>query len=171
MRGSGWENTPWKPVVLVEEGEVVVEHPVCYTGGKELDQSEPVAVIGFEAEQRTAPSDYGRESPEAAAWESVGAMVRGSGQEKRVTGWDATLWGSEEPAWVLQACSVAGWSDLVSEADCRCLRPSLADWEAGQEDQESRVHGLGSFEDLEMGNLSVQVYLHPPSHHLCLCPC
>ncbi len=25
---------------------------------------------------------------------------------------------------------------------------------------------LESFEDLEMGNLSVQVYLHLPSHHL-----
>lgn len=136
--------------MLVEEGEAVVEHPVCYTGGKERDQSEPVAVVGFEAEQRTAPSDSGRESPEAAAWESVGATVLGSGQEKRVTGWDATWWGSEEPAWVLQACSVAGWSDLVSEADCRRLHPSLADWEAGQEDRESRAvrEGTGKSQTL-----------------------
>lgn len=57
------------------------------------------------------------------------------------------------PPWVLQPCSVAGWWDLVSEVDCRRLPPSLSDWEAGQGDQGSTVCGLGSFEDLEMGNL------------------
>ncbi len=98
MRGSGWENMPWKPVVLVEEGEVVVEHSVCYTGGKELGQSEPGAGVGFEAAQRTASSGCGRESPEAEAWESAGGRIQGSGQERRATGWDAASWGSEEPA-------------------------------------------------------------------------
>ncbi len=34
---------------------------------------------------------------------------------------------------------MAGWSDLASEADCHRLPLSLADWEAGQEDQESRA--------------------------------
>ncbi len=91
---------------------------------------------------------------------------------------------------------MAGWLDLASEADCPRLPPSLTGWKAGQEDQESTagwkqrgtvIHrittdqdesdllnvgnvnllcGLGSFEDLEMGNLSVQVYLHLQSHHL-----
>ena len=67
MRGSGWENMPWRPVVLVEEGEVVVEHSVNYIGGKEQGQSEPGAGAGFEAEQRTVPSGCGRGSPEAEA--------------------------------------------------------------------------------------------------------
>lgn len=67
MRGSGWENMPLRLVVLVGEEEVVVEHFVCYTGGKELGQSEPGAEIGFEAERRTAPSGCDRESPEAEA--------------------------------------------------------------------------------------------------------
>lgn len=114
--------------MLVEEGEVVVEHSACCTGGKELGQSEPGAGVGFEAEQRTAPSGCGRESPEAEAWESGGGRVRGSGPGRRATGWDAASWGSEEPAWVLQACSVAGWLDLVSAADCRRPPPLLADW-------------------------------------------
>lgn len=125
--------------MLVEEGEVVEEHSVSYTGGKELDQSEPGAGVGFGAEQRTAPSGCGRESPEAEAWESAGGRVRGSGQGRRVTGRGAALWGSEEPAWVPQACSAAGWSDLAFEADCRSLPPSLAEWEAGGEDRESRA--------------------------------
>lgn len=117
--------------MLVEEGEVVVEHSVCYTGGKALGQSEPGAGFGFEAEWRTVPSGCGRENPEAEAWESGGGKVRDSGQERRVTGWDAASWGSEVPAWVPQACSVAGWSDLASEADCRRRPPSLADRQAG----------------------------------------
>lgn len=53
--------------MLVEEGEVVVEHSVCYTGGKERGQSEPGAGFGFEAVWRTAPSGCGRENPEAEA--------------------------------------------------------------------------------------------------------
>lgn len=77
----------------VEEGEVVVEHLVCCTGGTELGLSEPGAGVGFEAEQRTAPSGCGRESPEAEAWESGGGRVRGSGRERRVTGWEAASWG------------------------------------------------------------------------------
>lgn len=151
--------------MLVGEGEAVGAHSVRYTGGKEMGQPEPGAGAGFEAGQKTVPSGCGRESPEAEAWESGGGRVQGSAQERRVTERDAVSWGSEEPAWVLQACSVAGWSDLVSEADRHHLPPLLGGWEAGQEDQESRVCGL------EMGNLSVQVYLHHLSHHLCLCLC
>lgn len=125
--------------MLVEEGEVVVAHSVRYTGGKELDQSEPGAGVGFEAEQRTAPSGCGRGSPEAEAWGSAGGRLRGSAQERRVTGWGAASWGSEEPAWVPQACSVAGWLDLAFEADHRRLPPSPGDWEAEREDRESRA--------------------------------
>lgn len=81
--------------MLVEEGEVVVEHSVCYTGGKLLGQSEPGAGFGFEAGWRTAPSGCGRENPEAEAWGNGGGKVRGSGQERRVTEWDAASLGSE----------------------------------------------------------------------------
>lgn len=34
---------------------------------------------------------------------------------------------------------MAGWSDLVSEVAHRHLLPLLVDWEAGQEDQESKA--------------------------------
>lgn len=51
----------------VEEGEVGVEHSVCCTGGTALGHSEPGAGVGFEAEQRTAPSGCGKESPAAEA--------------------------------------------------------------------------------------------------------
>lgn len=119
----------------VEEGEVAVEHSVCCTGGTELGQSEPGAGACFEAVQRTVPSGCGTESPEAEASESGDGRVQGSGRGRRVTGWDAALWGSGEPAWLLQAC----WSDLVSEADCRCPPLLLADLQAGREDQESRA--------------------------------
>lgn len=50
MRGSGWGNMRWRLVVLVEEGEVVVEHSVSYTGRKEPGRSEPEAAVGSEAE-------------------------------------------------------------------------------------------------------------------------
>lgn len=119
----------------MEEGEVAVEHSVYCTERKELDRSEAVTEVGFEAEQRTAPSGCDRVSPEAEVWVSGGERVRNSGRETRAMGWDAALWGSEEPAWVPQACL----SDLASEADCLCLPPSLADWEAAIEDQESRA--------------------------------
>lgn len=36
--------------MLVEEGEVVVEHFVCCTGGKETAQTEPGAEADFEVE-------------------------------------------------------------------------------------------------------------------------
>lgn len=84
--------------MLVEEGEVVAEHSVCYTEEKEQGQSEPVPGVGFEAEQRTAPSGYGRVSPEAEALENGGGRIQGSGPEMRATGWDAALLGSEESA-------------------------------------------------------------------------
>lgn len=115
--------------MLVEEGAVAVEHSVCYTGGKELGQSEPGAAVGFEAERRTAPSGCGTASPEAEAWASAGGRVPDSGPARRVTGWDAALWGSEELTWVPQACSAAR----------RRLPPSVADWWAEREDQESRA--------------------------------
>lgn len=114
--------------MLVEEGEAAVEHFVCCTGGKETGQTEPGAEAGFEAEQRTAPSGCDKESPEAGAWESGGGRLRDSGPGTRATGWDAASWGSEVPAWVLQACSEAGWWDLASEADRRRPPPSLSDW-------------------------------------------
>lgn len=119
----------------MEEGEVAVEHSAYCTERKELGRSEPAAGVGFEAEQRTAPSGCDRVSPEAEAWVSGGGRVRNSGRETRAMGWDATSWGSEEPAWVPQACL----SDLASEADCHCLHPLLADWEAAIEDQASRA--------------------------------
>ncbi len=82
----------------MEEGEAVVEHFVCCTEGKEMGQTEPGAVVGFEAVQRTAPSGCDKVSPEAEAWENGGGGLRGSGQERRVTGFDVALWGSEVPA-------------------------------------------------------------------------
>lgn len=158
--------------MLVEEGAAAVEHSVCYTGGKARGQSEPEAGAGFEAEKRTAPSGCGRESLEAAAWESGGGTIRGNGQERRAAGRDAASWGSGELAWVLPACSGADWSsDLAFEADCRRPPPSLADLQVGPEGQGSRVRGLGSSEDLEMDNLSVQVCPHLLFHHPCLCLC
>lgn len=72
--------------MLVEEGEVVVEHFVCCTGGKEMDQTEPGAETGFEAEQRRVPSGCDKESPEAGAWESGGGRLQDSGPGRRVTG-------------------------------------------------------------------------------------
>lgn len=78
----------------MEEVEVVEEHSESYTGGKERGQSGPGA--GFEAEQRTAPSGCGRESSEAEAWGSGGGRNQGSGQETKVTEWEAALLGSEE---------------------------------------------------------------------------
>lgn len=70
MRGFGWKNKLWKPAVLVEEGEVVVEHSVSYTGQKEQGQSVPGPGVGFETEQRTVLSGCDRLSPEAEVWES-----------------------------------------------------------------------------------------------------
>lgn len=102
---------------------MVVEHPVYYTGGKRVGQSESGAGFGFEAGQRTAPSGCGRASPEAEAWGSEEGRIQGSGQERRVMGPGAALWGSEGPAWGLPACSVAGWLDLASEAVHRHLLP------------------------------------------------
>lgn len=67
MRGSDWENRLSRLVAQVEEGEVEVELPACYTGGKRVGQSEPGAAFGFEAGQRTAPSGCGRANPEAEA--------------------------------------------------------------------------------------------------------
>lgn len=143
-------------VVQVEEGEVAVEHSACCTGGTELGQSELGPGVGFEAVQRTAPSGCGTESPEAEASESGGGRVRGSGQGRRVTGWDAALWASAEPVWVLQAC----WSDLVSEADCRCPPLLPADLQAGREDQESRAvqrteAKLHTFQPAELTKVSI----------------
>lgn len=84
--------------MLVEEGEVVVEHSVSYTEEKEQGQSVPGPEVGFEAELRTVPSGCGRLSPEAEAWESGGGRIQGSGPETMATGWDAALLGSKEPA-------------------------------------------------------------------------
>lgn len=44
-RGSGWENRLQRLAVQVE-GEVAVERSERCTGGKELDQPEPVAEVG-----------------------------------------------------------------------------------------------------------------------------
>lgn len=119
----------------VEEGEVGVEHSACCTGGTAPGQSEPGAAVGFEVEQRTAPSGCGKESPAAEAWESGGGRVQGSGQERRAAGSDAASWGSEGPAWVPQAC----WSDSVSEADRPRLPPWMVDSEVGTAARESRA--------------------------------
>lgn len=75
--------------MLVEEAEVVGEHSGSCMAGKELGWLEPEAGLDSEAEQRTAPSGCGRESPEAEALVSGGGRVRGSGWGRRVTGWDA----------------------------------------------------------------------------------
>lgn len=82
--------------MLVEVGEVVAEHSVSYTEEKEQVQSVPG--VGFEAEQRTAPSGCGRLRPEAEAWESGGGQIQGSGPETMATEWDAALLESEESA-------------------------------------------------------------------------
>lgn len=157
--------------MLVEEGEVVGEHSVCYTVGKGQGQSEPGTGVDFEAGQRTVSSDCGRGSPEAEAWENGGGKIQNSGQVRRAKGWGAVLWGSEGLVWVLQACLAAGWSDLAFEADHRHLPPLLADWKAGGGGQESRVCGLGFSGDLEMHIPSVKVCLHLLSHHLYLYLC
>lgn len=49
VKDSGWKNRLWRRVALVVEGEVVVEHSVCCTGGTQLDRSELGTAAGFEA--------------------------------------------------------------------------------------------------------------------------
>lgn len=95
-RGFGWGSRQSKLEVLAEEGVEAVEHSVCCTGGKWLDQSEPEAVAGFEAGLRTAPSGCGMVSPEAEVSESEEGRDPGSGPARRVVGLHESLLGSKE---------------------------------------------------------------------------
>lgn len=79
--------------MLVEEAAAVGAHSGSCTAGKEQGQLAPEAGLDSEAEQRTAPSGCGRESPEAEALVSGGGRLRGSGWGRRVTGWDAAWLG------------------------------------------------------------------------------
>lgn len=85
--------------MLVEEGEAAEAHSVHYTGRKAKGQSEPG--LGFEAEERTAPSGCGRASSEAEAWESGEGRILGNEPETRAVALDEAWLVSEESAWVL----------------------------------------------------------------------
>lgn len=114
------------------EGEEAGVRFVCCTGGKEWGPAEP------EAGLKTAPSGLDRATPEAEVWGSGGGRILGNGQEKRVTGWGAALWGSEGQVWVPWACLAAGYFDSAPRIDLRCLRHLLV-WTAAREEQESRA--------------------------------
>lgn len=121
----------------MEEGEEVGVRSVCCTGEKEQGWAEPEA--GSEAGLKTAPSGLDRATPEAEVWGSGGARSLGNGQEKKVKGWGAALWGSEGQVWVPWACLSAGCLDSAPRIDLHRRLHLVVDWKAEREDQESRA--------------------------------